>query len=68
LLARNGFANVTFIHLHPIGSESGTGWHPAVVSPIKNMGFQILRALAVCSGGYLNFDNLFVVARKGAAA
>jgi len=68
LLARNGFANVTFIHLHPIGSESGTGWHPAVVSPIKNMGFQVLRALAVCSGGHLNFDNLFVIARKGAAA
>ena len=68
LLQRNGFVDVAFIHLHPIGSESGTGWRAAFVSPIKNMSFQILRALAVCSGGYLNFDNLFVVARKGAAA
>jgi hypothetical protein len=68
LLERNGFADLAFIHLHPIGSESGTGWRAALVSPIKNMCFQALRALAVCSGGSLNFDNLFVVARKGAAA
>jgi hypothetical protein len=32
------------------------------------MSYQVLRALAVCSGGQLNFDNLFVVARKGTAA
>jgi hypothetical protein len=68
LLERNGFVNVTFIHLHPIGSESGIGWRAALAGPIKNTGFHILRALAVCSGGRLNFDNLFVVARKGAAA
>lgn len=68
LLERNGFVNVAFIHLHPIGSESGTGWRAALAGPIKNTGFQILRALAVCSGGHLNFDNLFVVARKGATA
>jgi hypothetical protein len=29
------------------------------------MSFHALRALAVCSAGYLNLDNLFVVARKG---
>ena len=68
LLQRNGFANVAFIHLHPIGSESGIGWRASLAGPIKNTSFQILRALAVCSGGHLNFDNLFVVARKGAAA
>ncbi len=68
LLERNGFADVAFIHLHPIGSVSGIGWKAALVGPLKNMSYQVLRALAVCSGGHLNFDNLFVVARKGAAA
>ncbi len=68
LLERNGFVDVAFIHLHPIGSESGNRWRVALIGPIKNMSYQILRALAVCTGGYLNFDNLFVVARKGAAA
>jgi 2-polyprenyl-3-methyl-5-hydroxy-6-metoxy-1,4-benzoquinol methylase len=66
LLERNGFGSVDFIHLHPIGSECGTGWRAALAGPMKAMSFQVLRALAVCSGGYLNFDNLFVLARKGA--
>lgn len=66
LLERNGFVDVAFMHLHPI--ETGAGWRAAFVNPAKNMCFYILRALAMCSGGALNFDNLFVVARKGAAA
>jgi SAM-dependent methyltransferase len=68
LLERNGFADVAFTHLHPIGSVSGTGWRAVVVGPLKGMSYQVLRALAVCSGGHLNFDNLFVIARKGTAA
>jgi 2-polyprenyl-3-methyl-5-hydroxy-6-metoxy-1,4-benzoquinol methylase len=68
LLERNGFASVTFTHLHPIRSESETAWGAAFVGPVKNMSYQVVRALAACSGGYLNFDNLFVVARKGTAA
>jgi 2-polyprenyl-3-methyl-5-hydroxy-6-metoxy-1,4-benzoquinol methylase len=66
LLERNGFADVALIHLPPI--ETGEGWRGAFVNLGKNATFQLLRALAVCSGGRLNFDNLFVVARKGAAA
>jgi SAM-dependent methyltransferase len=68
LLKRNGFASVSFTHLHPIGSVSGTGWKAAVVGPLKTMSFHALRALAVSSGGHLNFDNLFVVAHKRVAA
>jgi 2-polyprenyl-3-methyl-5-hydroxy-6-metoxy-1,4-benzoquinol methylase len=68
LLVRNGFADVAFTHLRPIGSVSGTGWRAVVVGPLKSMSYQVLRALAVCSGGRLNFDNLFVIARKGTAS
>jgi 2-polyprenyl-3-methyl-5-hydroxy-6-metoxy-1,4-benzoquinol methylase len=68
LLERNGFTDVSFLHLHPIGSESGTGWRRVLAGPVKGAIYQVLRALAVGSGGRLNYDNLFVVARKGAAA
>lgn len=64
LLQRNGFASVGFTHLHPIGSMNETGWRAAIVGPLKTMSFHVLRALAVSSGGHLNFDNLFVVAHK----
>jgi hypothetical protein len=40
----------------------------ALVRPLKNLCFQSLRAVAFVSGGRLNYDNLFVVARKGPAA
>lgn len=66
LLQRNGFADVKFIHLHPV--ETGAGWKGALVNAAKSMCFQVLRGLAVGSGGRLNFDNLFVVAQKGAPA
>lgn len=61
LLGRNGFVDVSFIHLHPIGSVTGK----TLVDHLKNISYQGLRALAAVSGGYLNLDNLFVVARKG---
>jgi 2-polyprenyl-3-methyl-5-hydroxy-6-metoxy-1,4-benzoquinol methylase len=66
LLQRNGFSDVEFVHLHPI--ETGEGRRGLLVNGAKNLSFQVLRAFAVCSGGRLNFDNLFVVARKGTAA
>jgi hypothetical protein len=66
LLQRNGFVDVAFIHLHPI--ETGEGWKTMLVNPAKKASFLCLRALAVASGGRLNLDNLFVVARRGAAA
>ena len=62
LLRRNGFTDVSFIHLHPI--ETGEGWRRPLVNGAKNLSFQALKVLAVCSGGRLNFDNLFVLARK----
>jgi SAM-dependent methyltransferase len=65
LLHRNGFAEVAFIHLPPV--ETGEGMRGAFVNLAKKASFQVLRALAVCSADRLNFDNLFVVARKGAA-
>jgi|GEM_PF-690164 len=68
LLERNGFHDVEFTHLHPIGGDSGTWWRSLLVAALKTTGYHLLRALAACSGGRLNFDNLFVVARKRAAA
>lgn len=66
LLERNGFADVAFLHLPPV--ETGRGWRGVPVNAAKYASFQLLRALAACSGGSLNFDNLFVTARKSAAA
>lgn len=66
LLERNGFVDVAFLHLPPI--ETGEGWQGVLVNFAKKASFQIVRGLALCSRGKLNFDNLFVVARKGAAA
>jgi SAM-dependent methyltransferase len=65
LLQRNGFADIAFIHLPPI--ETGAGGRGVFVNLAKSISFQILRAIAVCSGGRLNYDNLFVVAWKGGA-
>jgi len=63
LLERNGFARVQFMHLHPVQSPSGSKtWF---LRGAKNMWFEAVRALAIASGGYLNFDNLFVLAHKG---
>jgi hypothetical protein len=62
LLQRNGFADIAFIHLPPV--ETGRNGRGVFVNLVKNISFQILRALAVCSRGRVNFDNLFVVAWK----
>jgi 2-polyprenyl-3-methyl-5-hydroxy-6-metoxy-1,4-benzoquinol methylase len=65
LLQRNGFVDVQFLHLHPI--YTGEGWKTLLVNPAKRVAFHVLRALAVCTGGRVNLNNLFVVARKGPA-
>ena len=49
-------------------SRPAEGRKGAAVNLAKVALFQALRALAAVSAGRLNFDNLFVVARKGAAA
>jgi 2-polyprenyl-3-methyl-5-hydroxy-6-metoxy-1,4-benzoquinol methylase len=66
LLERNGFLDITFLHFPPV--ETGQGWRGVPVNVAKRASFQFLRAIADCSSGSLNFDNLFVAARKGAAA
>jgi len=62
LLERNGFSHVEYIHLHPVQSISGS--KSGLLRWIKNAWFEAARAVSVVSGGFLNFDNLFVVARK----
>jgi 2-polyprenyl-3-methyl-5-hydroxy-6-metoxy-1,4-benzoquinol methylase len=59
LLERNGFTRIEFVHLHPC--QNGT----TLLQGAKNVGFQLVRALASISRERLNFDNLFVVAHKG---
>jgi 2-polyprenyl-3-methyl-5-hydroxy-6-metoxy-1,4-benzoquinol methylase len=62
LLERNGFSRIRFVHLRPIQSESaGEG---RLRRAAKNVWFEAVRALALLSGGRLNFDNLFVLAHK----
>ncbi len=64
LLLRNGFSSIELLHLRPVGSVSTRNrW---LRQGAKNLGFEAVRALAFVSGGRLNLDNLFVVARKGA--
>jgi 2-polyprenyl-3-methyl-5-hydroxy-6-metoxy-1,4-benzoquinol methylase len=61
LLERNGFSCVQFVHMHPIQGVSASG---ALARVVKNVCFEVLRALAILSMGALNYDTLFVVARK----
>lgn len=62
LLERNGFARVQFVHLRPVQTVPD-GKHGAW-RRAKNVGFEMVRALALVSGGRVNFDNLFVLAHK----
>lgn len=60
LLERSGFTDVEFIHLRPVQDTPG-----AIMLPrIKDVCFEVVRALAGVSMGHWNFDNLFVIARK----
>lgn len=61
LLERNGFTGVAFVHLRPVGAEPGAS---RLEQPAKNVWFEAVRALGALTGGQVNLDNLFVVARK----
>jgi 2-polyprenyl-3-methyl-5-hydroxy-6-metoxy-1,4-benzoquinol methylase len=65
LLQRNGFSRTEFVHLHPIQSVSGGKGE--LLSGVKNVWFEFVRAIAIVSRGHINFDNLFVVAQKSTA-
>jgi 2-polyprenyl-3-methyl-5-hydroxy-6-metoxy-1,4-benzoquinol methylase len=63
LLNRNGFSSVEFVHLQPV---QGVGNNRSeFLRVMKNFYCAAARGLAFASGGILNIDNLFVVARKG---
>jgi 2-polyprenyl-3-methyl-5-hydroxy-6-metoxy-1,4-benzoquinol methylase len=62
LLQRNGFSHIEFLHLHPI--QSFSGGKGELLSGVKNVWFEFVRAIAIVSRGHVNFDNLFVVAQK----
>jgi 2-polyprenyl-3-methyl-5-hydroxy-6-metoxy-1,4-benzoquinol methylase len=59
MLERNGFSRVEFVHLHPVEDASS-----AVPRGVTRLSFEAVRAVALVSRGYLNFDNLFVLAHK----
>ena len=63
VLERNGFVEIQFLHLRPVDSMA----HPSnpLGRGLRYLWFQAVRALATLSRGRLNYDNLFVVARKG---
>jgi 2-polyprenyl-3-methyl-5-hydroxy-6-metoxy-1,4-benzoquinol methylase len=62
LLRRNGFGDINFIHLHPIQSVGGS--RSRILRFIKNSFFNLSRFLYMISFGRINFDNLFVSAKK----
>jgi 2-polyprenyl-3-methyl-5-hydroxy-6-metoxy-1,4-benzoquinol methylase len=66
LLTRNGFADVAFVHLRPVDSLNHRD--SAMARAMREVWFQAVRGLDVVSGGRLNYDNLFVVARKSLPA
>ena len=59
ILERNGFSRVEFVHLHPV--EDGSS---AAARQLTRLSFEAVRAVALLSRGYVNLDNLFVVAHK----
>jgi 2-polyprenyl-3-methyl-5-hydroxy-6-metoxy-1,4-benzoquinol methylase len=59
ILERSGFSRVEFIHLHPVDGHS-----TVVAGAAKRLTFEAIRAVALLSFGYVNLDNLFVVAHK----
>jgi 2-polyprenyl-3-methyl-5-hydroxy-6-metoxy-1,4-benzoquinol methylase len=57
LLERNGFSRVEFLHLRPVRNAGLRGG-------AKNVWFEGVRALSRVTGGRVNLDTLFVLARK----
>jgi 2-polyprenyl-3-methyl-5-hydroxy-6-metoxy-1,4-benzoquinol methylase len=66
LLARNGFAEIEFVHLRPVASLHHRD--SVMARAMREVWFQTVRGLDALSGGRLNYDNLFVVARKALGA
>lgn len=62
LLERNDFMDIEVTHLHPIQSVAGSG--SASLRLAKNLWFQVARLLWHLSYGWINLDNLFMVARR----
>jgi 2-polyprenyl-3-methyl-5-hydroxy-6-metoxy-1,4-benzoquinol methylase len=60
LLNRNGFSRVEFVHFRPVLAAPGASW---LSRSIKSSSFWLVRALAAVSGGRVNLDNLYVIAR-----
>jgi len=61
LLQRNGFTDITFAHLRPVLAEPGAH---RFEQPAKHLWHGGVRAFSFLTAGYVNLDNLFVVARK----
>ena len=64
LLARNGFGDLRFVHLHPI--QGVVGVRATLGRTLKNLWFHAARGLHAATAGALNLDNLFVAARRAA--
>ncbi|MGA9772654.1 MAG: class I SAM-dependent methyltransferase [Blastocatellia bacterium] len=62
ILHRNGYTDFEFIHLRPVQSVSGS--KSRLLKFAKNAWFHSSVALHRATLGAVNFDNLFVVARK----
>ncbi len=65
VLARNGFDDVTFIHLKPIQSVSGGRRRLPIL--LKNLWYGLAVAFYWVTMGRVNLDNLFVIARQSKA-
>ena len=64
ILHRNGYSDFEFIHLKPVQSVSGS--KSRLLKLAKNIWFHSSVALHRITFGAVNFDNLFVIARKRA--
>jgi len=62
ILHRNGYGDFEFIHLTPVQSVSGS--KSRLLKLAKNAWFHSSVALHRVTFGAMNFDNLFVIARK----
>ncbi|MDD4900672.1 MAG: class I SAM-dependent methyltransferase [Patescibacteria group bacterium] len=62
ILRRNNFQSVSFTHLHPIQSISGSGSGRNIF--LKNLWYHFSRIMFWLSFKKVNFDNLFIAARK----
>jgi 2-polyprenyl-3-methyl-5-hydroxy-6-metoxy-1,4-benzoquinol methylase len=63
LLHQHGFSGTDFIHLRPV--EDYSGRLGSLSRGVATAMFVGVKGLAAISKGHLNFDNLFVLTRKG---